>query len=346
MGAEAAAERSCRERKMTKGALTFAEIFIVLALVFIIQTVANFGLYEADGGGGPEVPDRETLSIRQAPSNGYSDDHVIYLHFSARGVPEVRLAGSAAQRRTCANISSQLDSAGGCEAREPCAGDVFSSDSTVTLLESLYGISVNLVTMDNVQPEYVLSWVPADLPDGAIVRVGLEWCYYPYDTSMLRRPSWALPDGERPHPLIVARTRYGPAVHRDERPREYAHAGMLMSRNEWTGSGRDAWEDFKGNLEISVAGGDEGLGMSLRIWEPDGAQGIAGAVFAMDGCRFEGGDIRGFSFREIAIPLSCLQKPKSAGFSLPEALGCGALQISGQHQAVALYNSRSRHSSQ
>ena len=61
---------------MTKAAVTFAELFIVLALMFIIQTVINFGLYEEVGSGrsGSGLPVLETLQVKGR--------HMWYLRFS------------------------------------------------------------------------------------------------------------------------------------------------------------------------------------------------------------------------------------------------------------------------
>ena len=79
-----------------KSALTFAEIFIVMALIFIIQTVINFGLYDdpvADGGRGvfaSDIPHVANLDILQIPSGGDDTDHVAYLVFSVVGESDSR----------------------------------------------------------------------------------------------------------------------------------------------------------------------------------------------------------------------------------------------------------------
>lgn len=50
---------------MTRAAITFTEIFIVLALIFIIQTVVNFNLFDGvtEGTAEEDIPDLVTLKI-------------------------------------------------------------------------------------------------------------------------------------------------------------------------------------------------------------------------------------------------------------------------------------------
>ena len=256
---------------MTRAALTFAEIFIVLALIFIIQTVVNFGLYDemATTSETPnEVADYETLSIRQVPSLGNLEDHVLYLYFAQADGKSIWIKFKNArfgewEPHDCRDIRSLIDQSGRCVSSEPCSSDFeFNHWDTeiqrVAFLETLkreFKVSLDKIPVSDAQDEYLLSWVPADLPGGSELRIGLEFCRLQHNEESRRvDPAWELhlevaETGLllHPHPLVLTRTRYG----RDGTPRslqqEFAH---FMELAEFPGSEMGDYREYRGTVFV------------------------------------------------------------------------------------------------
>ena len=284
---------------MSKAALTFAEVFIVLALVFIIQTVANFGLYEGDVEGGAVAADREAVTIRQVPSGGDHTDHLMYLHFSADGVGEARVVvGAGTEGRTtvhCGDIRSGVDRSGACIARVRCSPGVYSLEEAAPWLEREYRVSLRAPPVEDAQPQYILTWVPGEPPADVEIRVGLELCELGVtDDTRSVAPSWGLTeDGEPlrfPHPLVITRTEY----RRDnivKHPRRvvYGHVAVLANLAEWIGEGQEAWVAWV----VS-----EGARVVLANVESGGEE-MAGAVFVGAGCEFGGNNVRRYGFWRV-----------------------------------------------
>ena len=188
-----------------KSALTFAEIFIVMALIFIIQTVANFGLSDdavpsmeiagRPGGAASETPDRVTLSLRQVPSGSDPTDHLSYLIFSGGGgtgedlVVELRESGQDsglyARTRAALGMVSEPEScayfvsgaAPGSCVRRSCSGpsaeasyvwawwEEAERELFISELLERFGMSMLAIPVAGGQPEYLLSWSPREVAD-------------------------------------------------------------------------------------------------------------------------------------------------------------------------------------
>ena len=275
---------------MTRAALTFAEIFIVLALIFIIQTVVNFGLYDEVTSETPDdVADYETLSIRQVPSLGSLADHVLYLHFSKPG-EYIWIKFARFGEHDCRDIRSLIDQSGLCVTREPCSGGSFNHWDMETqrvaflrMLEREFKVSLDKIPVSDAQDEYLLSWVPADLPGGSELRIGLEFCRLQHDEESRRvDPTWKLrlevaETGllMHPHPLVITRT-------------QYRHDGTPRSLQQ----------EFAHVVELA-----EFPGSDYREYR--------GTVFFGDGCRLDKNDSESVwraAFVEIVVPLSAARR--------------------------------------
>lgn len=221
---------------MGKSALTFAEIFIVLSLVFLVQTVANFNLYE--GIAETESADWVVLSLRQVPSAGSAADHLRYIRVTGAGVDiglkffsVGRSAGPATQGASAptapvdflsppdvTELTLSVDAQGDCRERPAVDPTVFGRrhneldrESFLKVLRQVFRVDLSRIEVAGNQPEYVLSWKPDELPPDTVLTLGLEHCFLG-STPASRQidPAWetGLESLDFPHPLIVHRTEY------------------------------------------------------------------------------------------------------------------------------------------
>ena len=301
-------------KRMSRSALTFAEIFIVLALVFLIQTVANFGLFDGALETAVDLAEWETLSIRQVPSGGDATDHVMYLRFSAPGEPEL-LAQIAEGGVDCRDVRSAFGELGSCVQRAGCRSDPYGSEEDIFVLnlEEQYGISISEPpSVRGTQPQYLLTWSPADLPRGAEVAIGLQFCFLENSEEARKiDPLWELTaDGgqlELPHPLVITRTEYRRRITGHSPRMEFAHRDQMRGVREWPGEGGTAWLGWRGGGEGAQEEEEEEEEEEEGDGADDGSAGgaLAGVVFSSERCEFvPDTQIRGFAFREVVVPLA------------------------------------------
>lgn len=220
---------------LSKAAVTFTEIFIVLALVFLIQTVANFNLFE--GIAEEEQPaDFVVLSIRQVPSSGNDTDHVRYLRF--RSGSFVRSLNFGSSLVDAHDVRWRVDNLGNCVGlppTDPAQSSNWNDEAArlafSEILRKETGISVSRVEVSGVQPEYILSWSPRNLPSGTDLAIGVQHCFIPSSdpNALAIDPNWRLRTDalEFPHPVIVTRTRYRERIDREPQRVEYVHSESL-----------------------------------------------------------------------------------------------------------------------
>lgn len=226
---------------MGKAALTFAEIFIVLGLIFLIQMVANFNIYEGTSEVPP--PDFTTLKIRQIPSDGNDADHIKYLYFSSND-PEneinLQIKPGLIQLR---DTGSYIDDQGNCRIRDSSRFQTNmlnweNANDQELFKKNLYenfGISLSMVKVSNAQNEYILAWSPADLPEGATLTVAVEHCFL-RNTESARKldPVWKV-SGDSvpyPHPLIFERTEYRESIDVQPSRRVMVHYTQFYDEND------------------------------------------------------------------------------------------------------------------
>ena len=213
---------------MTRAAVTFTEIFIVLALIFIIQTVVNFNLFEGvtEGVVEDDVPDLVTLTI--------TGNHLLYFRFQKQVVNTDRPYEQTLWLAPSGGIDSLnlgrwggvrdvewiIDRTGRCNDYRPVdvAHDQF--ESFREALKSQFGISVNVTYLDAGRERRrraratarsfwplraLFSWSPADLAEDAEFRIGeyLNSRFLWDDTS----DGWYL--RERPLPIITRVSYFG-----------------------------------------------------------------------------------------------------------------------------------------
>ncbi len=223
---------------MGKAALTFAEIFIVLGLIFLIQTVANFNIFEGDSRSPP--PDFEVLKLRQVPSDNSDADHIRYLSVSGPDPSkalhlQLKDGGSAVWEQ---DIQFSINENGVCLGRDSSSAlgrtlrlsQSNDLDTFKALLLRNFGVSMSIVEVSNSQDEYVFSWVPETLPSNTTLKVALDHCFLSVsDSSLSIDPAWKLGDTrlQYPHPLIVDRTEFRETITRHSPQLANAHRDSL-----------------------------------------------------------------------------------------------------------------------
>ena len=174
---------------MTRAAVTFTEIFIVLALIFIIQTVVNLNLFEGvtEGIVEDEVPDLVTLTI--------TGNQLLYFRFQKRiildtGRPYERtlwlvpLIWVGATEGWGYGGKWIIDRAGRCSDYRPIDAGIVERVGTRGQLESFrealksrFGISMHITYLDTEREHdwplrALFSWSPTDLAESAVLRIG------------------------------------------------------------------------------------------------------------------------------------------------------------------------------
>lgn len=210
---------------MGKAALTFAEVFIVLGLIFLIQTVANFNVFE--GASLAESADMVVLSVRQVPSKNDATDHINYI-LVRDGSTEIAIQLSSGNVVSASDIAYRVDGGGRCTAATPIqigyelqAADPNKFVRFAAFLRESFGISYSRIEVSDAQPEHVFSWRPAQLREETALTVGVHHCTIsPIPTNLKVDPRWGLPRSELdyPHPLIISINVYKESIS-EEPPR-------------------------------------------------------------------------------------------------------------------------------
>ena len=179
---------------MTRAAVTFTEIFIVLALIFIIQTVVNFNLFEGvtEGVVEDDVPDLVTLTI--------TGNNLLYFRFQKRvntdrpyeqalwldPYPSIDPAAFGSSLGRLTEVEWIIDRTGRCSDYRPIDVDTiqygYAHDQLESFQEALkgqFGISMNITYLDAGREQRrgrplraLFSWSPADLAENAEFRIG------------------------------------------------------------------------------------------------------------------------------------------------------------------------------
>lgn len=226
---------------MGRAALTFAEIFIVLGLIFIIQMVANFNIYEGTAEVPP--PDFVMLRIRQIPSSGSDADHIKYMRFSATDSDLDLNLQIDKYPLMLRDIGSFVDDYGACRKRDSSkylynTRDWKNKSQRELFVKELldkYKISLNMVEVSNAQNEYILSWSPADIPEGATLTVAIEHCFLHKTKESTRLdPAWKVEGNSvpYPHPLIFERTEFRESIDVKPARRVMAHFTQFHGKND------------------------------------------------------------------------------------------------------------------
>ena len=207
---------------MTKAAVTFTEIFIVLALIFIVQTVVNFNLFEGvtEGLVEEDIPDLVTLTI--------TGERLLYFSFQKRVVDEdspyeqtLWLVPSGSRSPSINYLSDSqyiIDRTGRCvDHRFFDVGAVrYGSEhgeleSFGRILESQFGITVNITYLGIEESRWpiraLFSWSPTDLAESAEFRLGLweRWRFnFDGDGGWY---NWPQPD-RIPEPAVARKISY------------------------------------------------------------------------------------------------------------------------------------------
>lgn len=225
---------------MGKAALTFAEIFIVLGLIFLIQMVANFNIYEGTSEVPP--PDFTILKIRQIPSDGNDADHIKYLRFSSHDETldlNLQISLSPLMLR---DTGSYIDNFGMCRNRNNSKflyqtyswKEINSREKFIDTLYSKYKISLSMVKVSDAQNEYILSWSPDEIPKGATLTVAIEHCFLPKTEKSTKLDSAWNVEGNTvpyPHPLIFEKTEFRESIDVQPSRRVMAHYTQFYDDN-------------------------------------------------------------------------------------------------------------------
>ena len=188
---------------MTKAAVTFAELFIILAMSFLIQTVINFGLHEEAGSGtfdastakeqprepGSSPPMLETLLVK--------GEHVWYLRFVKPNEPGEVDEVTVRLTEHVDRIQSSVGAAGRCsptDGRQVERAVDDWSDIMIRLVDVHFGITLQDL---GDRKAFLLTWSPAELPAGVELRVGTGKCHEEKPVAGARCP----------HPLTFRRAR-------------------------------------------------------------------------------------------------------------------------------------------
>ncbi len=226
---------------MTKSALTFAEIFVVLALIFLIQAVANFNLFSGIGEAATK-PNIELLKIRQVPSSGSDADHLSYLRISNAG-STMHLALTDRAVYELISTRSRRNIEGLCEAVAPVDKATIRqwSDATLELVERNFKIKLLKVGVSGAQDEYVLIWEPANIKQKTKLTIGFRRCNIGINARSVKiDKAWKLPHAalSSPHPVIIDRLMFTDRIEADRARVHYFHRShrgrnIPLSNSEW-----------------------------------------------------------------------------------------------------------------
>ena len=225
---------------MTRAAVTFTEIFIVLALIFIIQTVVNFNLFEGvtEGTVEDDVPDLVTLTI--------TGSNLLYFRFQKRVIVDTDRPHNEQtlwlEPQTAWVVGGEesewiIDRTGRCGDYHPIDIETVQYGSVRDQLESFqevlkdqFGIAMN-ITYRDIEGEQkidtlgefggsliravfdssliraVFSWSPADLAKDAELGIGellIPWFYWDEDSG-----DWYPPYIPSSRPIMTRISYYG-----------------------------------------------------------------------------------------------------------------------------------------
>lgn len=200
---------------MKRGALVFAEVFIVLSLIFLIQTAIHFSVF--DGEEDAERSDLIVLSLRQVPSGGDLTDHIRFISFGDLAFEIDPIPGGCSGAPSINLLRSQVDSTGYCV---PIDEKKFFNieievnfEEFARVLDERYKIEATRVSVEGLQNEYVFVWRPDELPENTVLRVGVCQCNLHGEGEpdpKILDPGWGvkLERSAHPHPLIVSVQKY------------------------------------------------------------------------------------------------------------------------------------------
>lgn len=213
---------------MGKHGSTLAEIFIVLALLFLIQTVINFGVHEKTAK--PKtLPLFESLTLRQVPSQSSDFDHINYLRIEtpkeAMRIFLARSSSKLGEHKIHSHLSTDgapnLSNKHRCSQHEPAKSEeIFGMNSLGTyrdLVAEKFGISIDIVNASGShqgikQRAFVFTWPSNKLQADTRITLGTSLCNIaPSASTRSVHRDWGLNVNQikYPHPLIVEHAQYG-----------------------------------------------------------------------------------------------------------------------------------------
>jgi hypothetical protein len=189
-----------------KNSTTISEIFIVLTLVFFVQTVVNFGLLTQ---GTPLLEPSEVVEVRleQIPARGSAADHIQYLRAGDLiYLPDSDGCGAISPAAEVYELSQYgCRSATRQDSREYVEGasGLAGFDGFAAELRNRYEVGLNRHATVGLQPMYSLLAVRDSIRQSVELEVGLCVCYL----DDVELPENASRDDI--HPLLVSTLRFG-----------------------------------------------------------------------------------------------------------------------------------------
>jgi len=241
---------------MTRGrGMTFAEVFVVLALIFLVQTIINFSLLVDT----PEPPLNDLIveNIFQVPSGGDQTDHIRYF-----AVGEVALlfspSGCGGNGMSPSTVRSRLDRDGRCLSvdllgryREYRADREGELDEFLEAVEARYDLVLSVLQGEGLQTSFVAVREHEKALSEPIIRVGLCVCQLdPTEANLRSAPEWGLGSPlPFPHPLVTERLTVNEEDLVEERAVSFLHEGLFEPKG------------LSGDVIGLVSGDQEGEGL-------------------------------------------------------------------------------------
>ncbi|TKV66978.1 hypothetical protein FDP08_02185 [Marinobacter panjinensis] len=206
-----------------KGLISLAELFILISILFLIQTVVNYASHSGEQD--TKVEDYVVLSISQVPSGGHFIDHIRSLQigsqlmiFNPQGC-NPRFGPPPPHPNVAAFKSSEGDR---CESFSPNVRKEYigqNKDEVSKFVEAVEVLSRVDVAFSNTEGkatgsqrwpiDITISFRPVELEDDVSISVSYCLCGLLSDATTLRAPSiWNLNTTElvKPHPVVVRGT--------------------------------------------------------------------------------------------------------------------------------------------
>lgn len=220
---------------------TFSELFVLLAIVFLAQTVIHFTLSSEPIA---PLPRQRWLFINQYPSGMDATDHVRYIAIGSEVLvvhPPVLGCDLFAFR---APARSRALPGGGCERSNsnyttyPVTSDAGGESAKIAFIKAVnekYGVTFSMNSAPRAQNKFTLLLDARQRRTGFDIRVGICICELPNNDINRRIPAeWNIRRSvlERPHPIVFDFVSVGETVRNRQEIAYSHHADFSDASNE------------------------------------------------------------------------------------------------------------------
>jgi hypothetical protein len=193
---------------------TFSELFVLLALVFLTQTLIHFSF--SDAADSVPSPRQTAVFVNQYPSGGDKTDHIRYLSIGRYSLV-ISGSGCHATSFNRGAYSTKIEPGGKCRPRREIqavynfSNDALGEKNLEVFRERVkneYGAYFAASVTEGLQNKFSIFFDPAvKRPDTLEIHIGVCVCALPATPNNLSIPSeWGLGLGalRTPHPVVIA----------------------------------------------------------------------------------------------------------------------------------------------